>query len=71
MAVQLLCHAGPMVSFGTGEHGTGYRVLYSDQISKESEVGCPARAREGNPVPETPQKVGLTPRVGKCSNDQR
>jgi hypothetical protein len=43
--------------------GTGHRVLHSDQLSKESGVGCPATAREVDPVSESSKKVGLKPRA--------
>jgi hypothetical protein len=61
MALRLLFLSSNRVLPGSIGCGTGNRVLHSDHLPKESEVGCPATAREVDPVPDNAKKVGLKP----------
>jgi hypothetical protein len=57
-------HLRPILDLlGALGYGTGHRVLHSDQLSNESEVSCPATAKEVDLVPESPKEVGLKPRA--------
>lgn len=48
-------------------HGKGDSVLRPGQLSLQGEVGCFASARQGDPVPERSEEVGLRSFTGRVA----